>query len=291
LIKRDINAASLCICVAQVYERFLLSRSLERSQRQNLIIADIALRIHQFSDLTDVLKTLVHEVRCFLGADRVLVYKFSPDLSGTIIAESVVPPWSASLNNQIEDTCFQANGVGHYLQGKAIILPDIETANLTDCYRELLEGFQVRASLIDPIFLSNETVQPLWGLLVVHQCSRPRSWDNNDIHLVQHLSVQISLAIQQTEFYRSQQLLNASLVREQETAESANRAKREFLAFMSHEIDAPMRNVLDLSQSALQGDLTDQQRDRLNQIHQLTQSVLHITDEMLNRSEQDSEST
>jgi len=290
LVKRDINAASLCICVAQVYERFLLSRSLERSQQQNLIVADIALHIHQFCDLGSVLKTLVHEVRCFLAADRVVVYKFSPDLSGTIIAESVLSPWSESLEAQIVDTCFQTNGVSQYLQGKAILLPDTGTANLTNCHREMLDCFQVRASLVDPIFLPNEATQPLWGLLVVHQCSRPRVWNNNDIHFVQQLSVQVALAIQQAELYRSQQLLNTSLEQEKKAAESANRTQRELLAVMGHTIQIPMHDVLELSQKVLKTDLTDRQRHNLEQIHRSAQSMLCLTDEMLKLSEYNSAS-
>ena len=280
LIKRDISSASLCICVAQVYERFLLSRSLARSQQQNLIISDISLHIHQFCDLNSVLKTLVHEVRCFLSADRVVVYKFSPDLSGKIIAESVLSPWSSSLDAHIIDTCFQDNGVNQYLQGKAIIFSDIATANLTDCHRDMLERFQVRASLIDPIFLVNETTQPLWGLLVVHQCSRPRVWENSDIHFVQQLAVQVALAIQQAELYRSQQLLNASLEREKEAAEAANRTQREWLTTMSHTMQVPMRDVLARSEQLLQMDLNETQRDQLEQIHRSAQSMLILTEEM-----------
>jgi PAS domain S-box-containing protein len=76
---------------------------------------------------------------------------------------------------------------------------------------QLLERFQVRANLVIPILLPNPQSQFLWGLLVVHQCSAPRQWQEADITLMKQLSVQIAIAIQQAELYRNLQQANATL--------------------------------------------------------------------------------
>jgi light-regulated signal transduction histidine kinase (bacteriophytochrome) len=43
------------------------------------------------------LQTTVTEVRQFLQTDRVLIYRFNRDLSGTMVVEAVLPPWVATL--------------------------------------------------------------------------------------------------------------------------------------------------------------------------------------------------
>jgi diguanylate cyclase (GGDEF)-like protein len=75
---------------------------------------------------------------------------------------------------------------------------------MTDCHRELLEKYQVRAKLVVPILQGKN----LWGLLIAHHCSAPRHWQTWETSLLEQLAVQISIAIQQSEIY--QQLQNAN---------------------------------------------------------------------------------
>lgn len=297
LIKGDVNAMSLCTCVGQVYDRLALSRRLERSQQQNALISEIALRIRQSLDLGEVLDTIVREVRQFLDADRAVIYQFAADMSGTIVAEAVLPPWRSSLNTTIQDTCFQTNGFGTYLDNTSSAISDIDNAPLTDCHRQLLKNFQVRANLVKPILLNHiglpsfnpqsfqtnpKTSQTLWGLLVVHQCRSPRNWETSDMDFLQQLSVQVAIAIQQAELYRSQQLLNASLEQEKEAVEYANRAKSEFIALTSPEIWTPINRILGLTYQALsKPDITENQHDQLAEIQGSAQLLLQVMNDFI----------
>ena len=209
LVKGDVTAVSLLTCIAQVQENNLLFQQLRRSQQQQTIIASIALDIHRSHTFDDVSNTIVQEIRNFLVADRVSIYRFNPDMSGTIVAEAVVPPWESCLNAQIEDTCFRENLGGEYRKGKVFAAHDIYEANLTQCHLQLLERFQVRANLVVPI-LPNGT-DTLWGLLIVHQCSAPRQWNEEDIQLLHQLSIHLAIALQQAELYQNLERLNCSL--------------------------------------------------------------------------------
>ncbi len=46
---------------------------------------------------------------------------------------------------------------------------------------------------------------PLWGLLIAHECSGPRRWKTDDIEFLQRLSVQLAIALQQSVAYEQLQ--------------------------------------------------------------------------------------
>ena len=217
LIKQDITDISLCESVHNLLNVTALNRKITRLQDQEALIAGVALHIRQSLQLQTVYQAIVEDVRTFLKADRTLIYKFNSDMSGEIVAEAVVPPWQSCLHSQFVDTCFQEKMVKAYSDSQIFAAENIYTANLKECYLQFLERFQVQANLVVPIFLPNgnfpshQSNQPLWGLLVVHQCSAPRVWENADISLMQQLSVQLAIAIQQAELYENLQTLNASL--------------------------------------------------------------------------------
>jgi GAF domain-containing protein len=62
-----------------------------------------------------------------------------------------------------------------------------------DSYRQILEQFAVKAQLVAPILKNNQ----LLGLLIAHQCSESRNWQQDDIDLFAQLATQIGFAIEQ----------------------------------------------------------------------------------------------
>jgi PAS domain S-box-containing protein len=198
LVKANLTTVGLCRAIEQAIEQFQLQQRLRQQEQQQQMIGTIALRIRQSLQLEEILETTVAEVQQFLNADRVLLYQFQPDMSGTMIAESVLPGWTVALGSQIEDTCFQHNAGGEYQVGKKRAIDNIYQAGLTACHVQLLERFDVKANLVAPILVRDK----LWGLLIAHQCSAPRQWQTTELDLLDQLGVQIAIAIQQATTYQ-----------------------------------------------------------------------------------------
>lgn len=178
----------------------------QQAERERLVTA-IAQKIRQTLDLEQVLQTTVTEVRQFLQVDRVVIYQFTPNWSGVIVAESVVAGWQSILGMHITDTYFVDTQGKFCLQGHTYTIDDTYTANLHPCYLDLLERMQVRAKLVVPILQQNH----LWGLLVAQHCQAPRHWETWEVDLHHQLATQLAIAIQQSELYQQVQALNASL--------------------------------------------------------------------------------
>ena len=198
LIKDEISAIVLRRTIHRLLDRFAIFYELQRSQQQEALIAEISQRVRQSLELDKIYEAIVQEIQSFLKADRTVIYKFNPNMSGTIVAEAVDSPWETSLHENIIDTCFRGNLGGAYRQGKIFAAQDIHTANLSPCHIQLLERFQVKANLVVPILLPETTMYSLsvddsssllWGLLIVHQCSSTRLWEDVDLRLLQQLSV------------------------------------------------------------------------------------------------------
>ena len=239
LVKRHLKPDVLQLAVRNVIKQSHLQRQLGKTQEHQRLIATIALRIRQSLDLQQTLDTAVTEVRQLLQCDRVVVYQFKSDMSGKIMAESVASSWPPTLGYIISIGDFQSAGGTEHILSRRHIIHNIYQAGLSQAHLNLLEHFEVKANLAEPITLSGagEASPKLWGLIAAHQCSKVRRWQADEIDILEALSVQLAIAIQQAELLtQTQTALNK--------AKELNSFKSQIIATVSHEYQSPLAAIL-----------------------------------------------
>jgi hypothetical protein len=207
--KATLSAASLKRAIGSAIEASGLLRQLEQSREEQRSIWETTLRMHRSLNLQEVLQTVAAEVQQSLSADRALVCQFSGDANGTIVAEALSPSWKSMLNLRIHYPSF----CDQVSSGHKSAIADIYQAGLSQAQVQLLEQFQVRASLSVPIVLDSPHVQ-VWGALIVHHCSAERLWQAAEQERLERLVEQMTIAIQQAIAFEQ---LQAALQEQQKT--------------------------------------------------------------------------
>nr|RNJ66089.1 MAG: hybrid sensor histidine kinase/response regulator [Leptolyngbya sp. IPPAS B-1204] len=175
-------------------------------------------------------------------------------------------------------------------------IEDVEVSyNSIPCLLEFLRRAQVRAKLIAPIRLQDQ----LWGLLIAHECSQPRRWQDSERRFLQQIAENLAIAISQAQLFaevqqqkqtleqrvieRTQDLRDALL-----TAQSANRTKSEFLAAVSHELRTPLACIIGMSATLQRWSkdvLTPRQQNFLKTIHESGEHLLSLINDILDLSQ------
>ncbi|MFS0514354.1 ATP-binding protein [Nostoc sp. UIC 10607] len=286
LVKQHLTQDVLQLTVRNAIKQSCLQAQLSKTQERQRLIATTALRIRQSLNLEQILNTAVVEVQQLLKCDRVIVYQFAPDTDGKIVASSVESYRTVALCDRV--------GVGDWRQGKGnreqgeegtrgrthaqSPIPYIYELGLCNCV-SLKEQFNTKANLVVPINLSNNgnPTSKLWGLLIAHHNSGERQWQTDDAQMLNEVSVQLAIAIQQAELLAQTQ---AALAKEKQL----NTFKSQIIATVSHEYRTPLTSILaaasTLVKHSQQLDESKQQRF-LGIIEQKARYMSKLVDNML----------
>ncbi|MBF2066980.1 MAG: response regulator [Calothrix sp. C42_A2020_038] len=271
LVKNNLKSDVLQLTVRNAIKQSHLQAQLIKTQEQQRLIATTALRIRQSLDLDQILQTAVTELHRLLKCG-VAVYQFAMDFSNDEIMS--IQSYS-TLRDQLFGSCEQVDTTGTHSRWQCQgLISNIYTAGLQQPH-DLVHTFESKTDLVIPISLNHEA--KLWGLLVAHHGLEERLWQVDEVKILNEVSVQLAIAIQQAELLVQTQ---ASLVKEKQL----NEFKSQFIATVSHEYRTPLASILaaasTLKQHSDKLDILKQQRF-LEMIEQKARHMSKLVDDML----------
>jgi methyl-accepting chemotaxis protein PixJ len=181
------NEISLLNAIAQEFKTW-------RQQLQ-----DITTNMRQAPDFDTLLKITVAQIREKIGCDRALIYQFTSLESGNVLAESRTLGWTPTLGENIPGIIFGLYTNQDYIE--PVTVDDINQIQLTPYQKQLLEKFQIQASLSLPIVVEGK----VWGLLAVNNCSCARQWQEVEITLLSQITTELTYKLQSFEFHKELQ--------------------------------------------------------------------------------------
>jgi PAS domain S-box-containing protein len=190
-----------------ITERKQVEAQFRLAAQRDRLLAETLVRIRSSLNLEEILQTTVTEVRQFLQTDRVFIGLNNDKLGVRTLAESVDPQYPSVLGWSTNDEAYLQE-VRNLLKDNLVrVVEDITQMSVSPKVQAHCRKFQTKASLAVPIMLGNE----LFGALIANQCSGSRHWQPIEIDLLQQMSEQVAIAIQQSQIYQKLAELNTNL--------------------------------------------------------------------------------
>ena len=195
---------------------------LRQDAERSRILKEIALDISEAKNVSGILQMAVESSKNVLNADRIVYYSFESDWQGKVAAEAIETRFPSTLNAQIIEPDYIEQYADKLSQGETIAISNVYQAGLSDSYLKLLEQFATVASLITPVIIGNK----LAGLLIAHQCSESRAWQQDEMDMLSQIATQTGTAIEKVELVEIQKRAEE---KEREAKENLQRRALELL--------------------------------------------------------------
>ncbi len=290
--------------------------ALQQHQQQEQLLKQVTTQTCQSVALAVLISNTVDRVRRFLELDRLCIYQFDNYNQGSqtgtppnrgrdcMTYEALSHEGLASVLSRQESQHWQFLNQfrDRYERGETLRLNAQEfDSQLPETSQRYLQELGIQSHLSVPIRVQGH----LWGILLAHQCDRPRVWEPREQEFLEHIADHLSVAIYQAQLYAEVQQQKETLEQRVEqrtqdlrdalvTAQVANQTRSDFLATVSHELRTPLTCVIGMSSTLLRwsfGNLTPKQRDYIQSIYDSGEHLMELINDLLDLSQNESGKT